>query len=98
MPPSPNTTPKFVTGSTLRHVISMTATGSIGLAAVFFVDVLNLFYISQLGEKQLAAAVGYAGTLLGLPVAHWVKAKGSPFTQIQVPSTAASLAPIQRPV
>ncbi|MDP2988605.1 MATE family efflux transporter [Hydrogenophaga sp.] len=64
MPPSPHTTPKFVTGSTLRHVINMTATGSIGLAAVFFVDVLNLFYISQLGEKQLAAAVGYAGTLL----------------------------------
>ncbi|QHE76801.1 MATE family efflux transporter [Hydrogenophaga sp. PBL-H3] len=64
MPPSPHAAPKFVTGSTLRHVISMTATGSIGLAAVFFVDVLNLFYISQLGQKELAAAVGYAGTLL----------------------------------
>ena len=64
MPPSPHTTPKFVTGSTLKHVINMTATGSIGLAAVFFVDVLNLFYISQLGQKELAAAVGYAGTLV----------------------------------
>ncbi len=64
MPPSPHATPTFVTGSTLRHVISMTATGSIGLAAVFFVDVLNLFYIAQLGQKELAAAVGYAGTLL----------------------------------
>jgi putative MATE family efflux protein len=57
-------TGKFVTGSTLRHVVTMTATGSIGLAAVFFVDVLNLFYISLLGQKELAAAVGYAGTLL----------------------------------
>ncbi|WP_082585846.1 MATE family efflux transporter [Hydrogenophaga sp. Root209] len=64
MPPSPHATPTFVTGSTLRHVVSMTATGSIGLAAVFFVDVLNLFYIAQLGQKELAAAVGYAGTLL----------------------------------
>lgn len=64
MPPSSHAAPKFVTGSTLRHVIGMTATGSIGLAAVFFVDVLNLFYISQLGQKELAAAVGYAGTLL----------------------------------
>ncbi len=64
MPPPPHTTPKFVTGSTLKHVISMTATGSIGLAAVFFVDVLNLFYISQLGQKELAAAVGYSGTLV----------------------------------
>ena len=54
MPPSPHAAPTFVTGSTLKHVISMTATGSIGLAAVFFVDVLNLFYIAQLGQKELA--------------------------------------------
>lgn len=64
MPPSSPATPAFVTGSTLKHVIGMTATGSIGLAAVFFVDVLNLFYIAQLGQRELAAAVGYAGTLL----------------------------------
>lgn len=63
--PSPKpSTGTFVTGSTLRHVVTMTATGSVGLAAVFFVDVLNLFYISLLGQKELAAAVGYAGTLL----------------------------------
>jgi putative MATE family efflux protein len=62
-PPSPSTG-TFVTGSTLRHVITMTATGSVGLVAVFFVDMLNLFYISLLGQKELAAAVGYAGTLL----------------------------------
>ncbi len=55
---------KFVTGSTLKHVLSMTAAGSIGLVAVFAVDLLNLFYISLLGQKELAAAVGYAGTLL----------------------------------
>ena len=58
------TSPKFVTGSTLRHVINMTASGSIGLVAVFMVDALNLFYISRLGQTELAAAVGYAGTLL----------------------------------
>ena len=55
---------KFVTGSTMRHVLMMTATGSIGLVAVFMVDALNLFYISRLGQKELAAAVGYAGTIL----------------------------------
>ncbi len=57
-------TPKFVTGSTLKHVINMTAAGSVGLIAVFAVDVLNLFYISLLGQKELTAAVGYASTLL----------------------------------
>lgn len=55
---------KFVTGSTMRHVINMTATGSIGLVAIFLVDAFNLFYISLLGEDELAAAIGYAGTLL----------------------------------
>lgn len=55
---------KFVTGSTLRHVIVMSATGSIGLMAIFLVDALNLFYISLLGQQELAAAIGYAGTLI----------------------------------
>ncbi len=59
------TTPaKFVTGSTMRHVLVMSATGTVGLMAVFAVDVLNLFYIGLLGEKELAAAIGYAGTIL----------------------------------
>jgi putative MATE family efflux protein len=48
----------------MRHVVTMTATGSIGLVAIFMVDALNLFYISRLGQKELAAAVGYAGTIL----------------------------------
>jgi putative MATE family efflux protein len=55
---------KFVTGSTMRHVVTMTATGSIGLIAVFLVDALNLFYISMLGVQELAAAIGFAATLM----------------------------------
>jgi putative MATE family efflux protein len=57
-------TAKFVTGSTMRHVIVMTATGSIGLVAIFIVDALNLFYISLLNVQSLTAAVGFAATLL----------------------------------
>lgn len=55
---------KFTTGSTMRHVIVMTATGSVGLVAIFIVDALNLFYISLLGVEELAAAIGFAATLL----------------------------------
>ncbi len=58
------THPAFVHGSIMRHVAVMTATGSIGLVAVFVVDLLNLFYISLLGEAELAAAIGYAGSIL----------------------------------
>ena len=61
---SPLPRPKFTHGSTMRHVVVMTATGSIGLMAIFIVDFLNLFYIALLGQAELAAAIGYAGTLL----------------------------------
>ncbi len=54
---------RFVSGSLLRHVCVMAGTGAIGLIAVFAVDLINLFYISLLGEKATAAAVGFAGVV-----------------------------------
>ncbi len=50
----------FTRGSILRHVLVMTATGSIGLMAVFFVDLLSLIYVSRLGNHNATAGVGYA--------------------------------------
>ena len=54
----------FTTGSIMHHVISMTMAGAIGLVSIFAVDILNLFYISLLGEQELTAAVGYASTVM----------------------------------
>lgn len=56
--------PKFVTGDLMRHVVVMSVTGSIGLMAIFFVDFVDMIFISMLGNAALAAAVGYAGTIL----------------------------------
>jgi len=55
--------PVFTRGSTMRHVAVMTATGSIGLVAVFAVDFLSLFWVARLGSQALKAAVGYASQL-----------------------------------
>ncbi len=44
----------------------MTAAGSAGLVAVFFVDFLTLLYISRLGDTNLTAAVGYASQMIFL--------------------------------
>ena len=35
----------------------------VDLVAVFLVDLINLFYISHLGQKAIAAAVGFAGVV-----------------------------------
>ena len=56
--------PKFVSGSLLRHILIMTSTSAVGLIAIFIVDFANLFYISLLGKQELAAAIGYAGTII----------------------------------
>ncbi|MGU3536763.1 MATE family efflux transporter [Methylobacterium sp. A54F] len=51
---------RFVQGSILRHVLVMSATGSVGLMAIFVVDLLSLLYVSKLGDPRLTAAVGFA--------------------------------------
>ncbi len=57
---------RFIQGSTMRHVTIMSLSGATGLTALFLVDMLDLFFLSLLGEKFLAAAIGYAGTILFL--------------------------------
>ncbi|NKF52478.1 MATE family efflux transporter [Shewanella sp. WXL01] len=58
-----STTAKFLEGSILRHILVMSSTAAIGISALFVVDLLDMFFLSLLGEQELAAAVGYAGTV-----------------------------------
>ena len=54
----------FTRGSTLRHVVTMTAASTVGLVALFTVDLVDMYFLSLLGEQELVAAVGFGGTLL----------------------------------
>ena len=56
-------TAKFTQGSILRHILVMSSTAAVGISALFVVDLLDIFFLSLLGEQELAAAVGYAGTI-----------------------------------
>ena len=55
---------KFTSGSTMRHVVVMSLSSSIGLVAVFLVDLVDMYFLSLLGEIELASAIGYAGSIL----------------------------------
>ena len=55
---------KFVEGSLFRHIAVMSLTSSVGLMAIFVVDLINMVYISWLKDPVLTAAVGYAGAVL----------------------------------
>lgn len=51
---------RFLTGSTMGHVVRMTATGAFGITFVFAVDAANLFWLAQFGDPQQVAAIGFA--------------------------------------
>jgi len=55
---------KFVEGNLFRHVAVMSLTGSVGLMAIFIVDLINMVYISWLKDPVLTAATGYAGAVM----------------------------------
>ena len=67
-PSRPEEAPRFVTGSTMGHVLVMASTGTVGLIAIFVVDFLSLLYISWLGDPRLTAGVGLATVVLFLTV------------------------------
>lgn len=60
----PTVQAKFLEGNLFRHVAVMSLTSSVGLMAIFAVDLVNMIFISMLQRTELAAAVGYAGALL----------------------------------
>jgi putative MATE family efflux protein len=62
MSPS-DTQARFVTGSILRHVVTMTLTGALGLMSMFLVDLADLFFLSLLKQTEVTAAIGYAGII-----------------------------------
>ena len=55
---------KFVEGNLFRHVTVMSLTSSVGLMAIFAVDLINMIFISMLNQAEITAAVGYAGAIL----------------------------------
>jgi MATE family, multidrug efflux pump len=59
----------FTSGSTMRHVLVMTAASAMGLLTMFGVDMVDMYFLTLLGEQELAAAVGFAGTLIFFLVA-----------------------------
>ncbi|MFT4572940.1 MATE family efflux transporter [Marinomonas primoryensis] len=55
---------KLTQGSTFKHVVYMSATGAFGLMCMFLVDLVDMLFLSMLGEKEAVAAVGFASTIM----------------------------------
>jgi len=60
----PSHKPTYTQGSVFKHLSSLAITSAIGMFAIMVVDLVDMYFISLLGQPSLAAAVGFAG--LGL--------------------------------
>ncbi len=56
--------PRYLDGSIWHHIVRMTASSGFGLLALFAADLVDLFFISLLGDQTLTAAVGFAAALM----------------------------------
>ena len=48
----------------MRHVLVMTSASSVGMLAMFGVDVVDLYFLTLLDDQAIVAGVGFAGALL----------------------------------
>src|SRR5688572_11542691 len=55
---------KFTQGPIFRHINVMTLSGTVGLIALFLVDLVDMYFLSLLGQVEINAAVGYASSIL----------------------------------
>ena len=57
---------KFLTGSIPRHVLVMTSTGAIGLVSIFVAELIDVLFLSLLGDVEVMAAVGFVCAVAAL--------------------------------
>ena len=59
----------YTQGSIYKHIINMSVMSAVGLLSIFVVDLVDLYFLSLLGEIEMASAVGFAGTILFFTIA-----------------------------
>lgn len=55
---------KFTQGSVFKHISIMTLSSTVGLLSLFLVDLADLYFLSLLGQVEILAALGFAGSIL----------------------------------
>lgn len=54
----------FTKGKLSKQLTVLSFASSVGIVAIYFVDLMDIFFISMLGHQEMAAAASYAGTVM----------------------------------
>ncbi|MFT7388330.1 MAG: putative MATE family efflux protein [Candidatus Endobugula sp.] len=55
---------KYTQGSINQHLLVMTASATTGLIVIFLSDLVDIYFLSLLGEIEIIAALGFAGSVI----------------------------------
>ncbi len=66
MKDKPSAQAVFTQGPILRHILVMTSASALGMLSLFTVDLLDMYFLSLLGEPEIVAAVGFSSALMFL--------------------------------
>jgi putative MATE family efflux protein len=59
----------YTEGSIYKHILTMAVMSAVGLLSIFIVDLVDLYFLSLLGEIEMASAIGFAGIILFFTIA-----------------------------
>lgn len=59
----------YTEGSIYKHILTMSVMSAVGLLSIFIVDLVDLYFLSLLGEIEMASAIGFAGIILFFTIA-----------------------------
>lgn len=54
----------FTKAPLMQSLVVLSLTASIGIVAIYFVDLVDIYFISLLGHKEMAAGASFAGTVM----------------------------------
>ena len=63
---------KFITGNIPKHINNMTFAWAIWILSIFLVDFVDMYFLSQLWQSELAASVWFAGLLVFMVTSVWI--------------------------
>jgi len=55
---------EYTTGSIPQHILKTTVLAALGLVSLFLVDLVDIYFISLLGDAELTAAVGFGASVM----------------------------------
>ena len=89
---------KYTQGSILKHLLVMSGSATVGLITLFVSDLVDMYFLSLLGETSIAAAVGFAGSILFFTVSTCIGLMVASAAQVSIAIGGGSIKHVRKTI